>query len=521
MRVPFLVPITALAVAAAACGGDQPAAVTGTPATTPRLIVSGAGFTTVNEAVDAVGGITLADLCQNGNPTINCNIYGAKSYVWLNGGPATAYVGPGTYMFAVLEPGGQGGNQNPNDCTPKNLSDDPATCVSTNTGAGDDWTHRVFSVDAGGNVTYPVNPPYAGGHQLSGNKIRLMPYDDTQNPGGVYILAICSLAGRDASAANQPGVDPSACKYDAFKVRAAPVDTDPTIAGGKYYDTNLDGQWSPGEVGIPGWLVDVTSGGVATGFSPITTGAGGLFGPLSVPAGTYHLAERQPLPFTIGSGPATGYWSQTGNTVDQTTSVLNTTLLASKQYDVTAVLNGSTDGLYFGNVCYVRPGGRTIGFWSNKNGLSLITSGDFTALNAFNLRNADGSDRDFPGTLTANKTAFNAWLLSANASNMAYMLSAQMSGTYLDVQHGFTDGTVVVDGTMTINQLIAYANSLLANPIAGGTFAGQNGGLTVASGALRTEQERVKNIFDKINNNGGLGDFLQSGPAGCPISFGA
>jgi hypothetical protein len=45
-----------------------------------------------------------------------------------------------------------------------------------------------------------------------------MPYDDTTNPGGVYILAICSLADADSSAANQPGVDPSDCKYDAFKV---------------------------------------------------------------------------------------------------------------------------------------------------------------------------------------------------------------------------------------------------------------------------------------------------------------
>jgi hypothetical protein len=43
--------------------------------------------------------------------------------------------------------------------------------------------------------------------------IQLAPYDDTTNPGGVYILAACSLDG------GYP-VDPSDCKYDAFKVKA-------------------------------------------------------------------------------------------------------------------------------------------------------------------------------------------------------------------------------------------------------------------------------------------------------------
>jgi hypothetical protein len=43
--------------------------------------VSGAGFTTVNEAMDGSGH------CENGNPGVNCNLYDGKQYVWLNGGP--------------------------------------------------------------------------------------------------------------------------------------------------------------------------------------------------------------------------------------------------------------------------------------------------------------------------------------------------------------------------------------------------------------------------------------------------
>jgi hypothetical protein len=40
----------------------------------------------------------------------------------------------------------------------------------------------------------------------------------------------------------------------------------------------------------------------------------------------------------------------------------------------------------FGNVCLMPgTGGKTLGFWSNKNGQALITSSDVTALNALNL----------------------------------------------------------------------------------------------------------------------------------------
>ncbi len=165
----------------------------------PRFAgVSGAAFTTINSSVDAVGGVTVNDLCKNGNPNNNCNIYGSKDYVWLNGGPDAAYVGDGTYFFAVLTPGGQA---DPNDGADKNLSD----------GANGSYQTRTFTVsDNGATVTY-AKPP--GTHDVSGKNIRLMPYDDTGNPGGVYIMAICSLAD------GYP-VTPSKCKYDAFKIRA-------------------------------------------------------------------------------------------------------------------------------------------------------------------------------------------------------------------------------------------------------------------------------------------------------------
>jgi hypothetical protein len=156
------------------------------PAASANNPVTGAAFTTTNTTVDGTGH------CKNGNENVNCNIYDGKEFVWLNGGPSTAYVGDGDYFFAVLEPGGQ---PDPNDGGAKNLSDD-----------FDAYGNRTFSV-SGGTVAY------GGSHDLNSNKIRLADYANTSNPGGVYILAICSL-GDDYP------VNPSDCKYDAFKIKA-------------------------------------------------------------------------------------------------------------------------------------------------------------------------------------------------------------------------------------------------------------------------------------------------------------
>ena len=185
-----LLPLLAVAAAAAACNNTRDVMSSrdvgpGRPLfNTP---VTGAAFTTVNETVDGTGH------CLNGNPAVNCNIYDGKDFVWLNGGPSTAYVGDGSYFFAVLSPGGQA---DPNDGAAKNLSDD-----------FDVYTNRTFSV-SGGTVSY------LGSHLFDSNKIRLSPYADTDNPGGVYLMAICSLAD------GYP-VTPSKCRYDAFKIRTS------------------------------------------------------------------------------------------------------------------------------------------------------------------------------------------------------------------------------------------------------------------------------------------------------------
>jgi hypothetical protein len=189
--------------------------------------VSGAVFTTFNGAVDGSGH------CQNS--AINCNIYDGKDFVWLNGGPANNKLSPaGQYFFAVLVPGGQ---PTPNDLGAKNLSDD-----------FDNYTNRTFTVGPSGEVT-----AYSGTHDLdsgvgaagsrlgtpNGNPplIRLMPYADTTNPGGVYIMAVCYLGPEGTS---YP-VEPRNCKYDAFKVNeSVPTPTASDLVPTK----NADASWT-------------------------------------------------------------------------------------------------------------------------------------------------------------------------------------------------------------------------------------------------------------------------------------
>ena len=88
------------------------------------------------------------------------------------------------------------------------------------------------------------------------------------------------------------------------------------------------------------------------------------------------------------------------------------------------------------NVCLGPGGGLTLGFWSNKNGQALITSSDLQHLrDDFCLRNADGSE--FNPTTAAQVKSF---LLGATATNMANMLSAQLTAMYLNTAHGFVNG---------------------------------------------------------------------------------
>jgi hypothetical protein len=140
-------------------------------------------------------------------------------------------------------------------------------------------------------------------------------------------------------------------------------------------------------------------------------------------------------------------------------------------------------------------GGKTLGFWSNKNGQALITSSDVSALNGLNLYTPSGwSYPPFSTTLTTAKTQIHDYLLSATATDMRWMLSAQLIATKLNVLHAFLTGSTIVyvdpstyvpSGFISIGGIIENANAALALP----------------HPAYRSLQEFWKNVLDNLNNN--------------------
>jgi hypothetical protein len=189
LRRPVTHPRTILAVV----GTVGLALVLAAAAHAAQVPVTGGVYTTVDTAIDGTGH------CFNGNPSVNCNQYGGKQYVWLNGGPNGARLGPdGQWMFAVLVPGSQ---PNPNDGSAGNLSS-----------PNDAHTNRTFVVTNGQIASYSGTHTYDAANHM----IRLMTYNNTTNSGGVYIMAVCYL-GPAGGPITYP-VTASACKYDAFKV---------------------------------------------------------------------------------------------------------------------------------------------------------------------------------------------------------------------------------------------------------------------------------------------------------------
>jgi hypothetical protein len=291
---------------------------------------------------------------------------------------------------------------------------------------------------------------------------------------------------------------------DGFSVALAEV------CGAKYYDSNVNGQWDVGEAFLSGWPIDHSN----TVSGTTTTDGDGEFCVELDKADTYTFEEQQ----------ADSPWIQTGNTSDQSSvapasSSNNVTLNGDKTYTVEISDPGSISGLYFGNVCVGRGNGRTLGFWSNKNGQALMnddgsSAPELTLLATLNLRHANGTDFD-----PANYPQFRNWILNARATNMAYMLSAQLAAMALSVEAGLVNGASMVYapgllpfapitglnalGFISVDDLINAADAALGAD-----------GLTLSGDPNRAYQEALKDALDRANNNL---TFVQASP--CSFSF--
>jgi hypothetical protein len=409
------------------------------------------------------GAIFTTDSACSG---VDLNIYSSKDAVYLNGGPrhdGAAGLPDGEYYVKVTEPNG--------------------ALLGTSVGSLDDETPVVVS---GGN--------FVSCYQLSAILIKASDgspgYDTTTNAGAEY----------KAWVSKDPNFDPSNSKTDNFKVKEG--DGPPemaTLRVRKYYDANANGQHDPSETYLTGWGFRIHDHIDWVRFTPAN---------MVVDPDTYYVSEYMPIETNwIETDPSTG-------PLDTASSMEVPPVPATgTRVQQITLNNGNDETLEFGNVCLGAGGGLTLGFWSNPNGKKLYTpesdNARMVSLNLVqNTKKGAGTAFD-PGGYSA----YQSWLLKADATNMAYMLSAQLSAMELNVLNGKVNGNALIyaptvpgansAGFATVNSLMAEANTELGlHPTA------------VTAGATRTYQESLMKALDRANNNL---NFAQ--PTACAYTF--
>jgi hypothetical protein len=251
-----------------------------------------------------------------------------------------------------------------------------------------------------------------------------------------------------------------------------------TIIVKKFYDANANGIHDAGEVRLSGW--PMTLGSTTLGvLGTLNTDAFGYAQFSNIAVGNnYTMTEAHPIE---------GNWVQSAPTLNG---------VPVNPITGIAVTAGYTTQLTFGNYCTKPSGGRTPGFWSNKNGEATMLDGapssllpELNLLAGLNLVGANGGAFD-----PVDYPSFRTWLLASDATNMAYKLSSHLAAMSLNVEAGFVNGNrVYAPFGGTINQLIAAANASL------GSWP-----YTPAGHAQRANQERLKNFLDALNNGAGV-----------------
>ena len=375
--------------------------------------------------------------------SVNINIYGNRTDVYLNGGPSHSGapgLPEGDYYVQVTEPNG--------------------TLLGNSTSA------LVHVGSDGRFVTH-----YRLWDLVVKASDQTQGYDTTGNNGGEYKVWV----------SKDPTFPPSKSKTDNFKVEeedggGGPVEIS-ELHVIKFYDANANGINDDGQL-ITGWKVRINDSIDYVRYTPVD---------IIIDPDDYTVSEFLPIEMC---------WMPT--------TLTSVSIILEDGDDVT---------VEFGNLCLGPGGGKTLGFWSNKNGQATMNDGgtlapELALLNDLNLRTAAG------GNFTAtNYSGFRTWLLGASATNMAYMLSAQLAAMELNVEAGLVSGSALVYapgatsanalGFTTVSALMAEANTEL----------GLHGSTTSGS-AYRAYQEALKDALDNANNDK---TFVQPGP--CTFNF--
>lgn len=402
------------------------------------------------------GAIFTTDVLCQGT---NLNIYGDKGDVYLDGGPThpgAAGLPNGSYYVQVTEPDGD--------------------LLGTSVGSGNDTPVSV------------TNGEFEACYQLSAILIRASDstpgYDDTSNPGGEYKVWVSSVST----------FDNNSTKTDNFKVnKENPNPPKATLHVRKFYDANANGLNDDGQL-INGWKTRIQDNIDYIRFTPVD---------ITIAPDEYTVTEFMPIEAN---------WQQT-----------------TPNPVVLTLADNDDETVEFGNLCTGAGGGLTLGFWSNQNGQKIMEekannnnnfANSIAFLNALNLRNANGTDFAISQPGLNGYKQYNSWLLKADATNMAYMLSAQLSAMELNFKYGKVNGNAIIyapgtnsandanngpllQGFATVNDVMNEANTELGLH-----------GLTKMGSPYRSYQEALKNALDRGNNNL---NFVQSSP--CAFSF--
>lgn len=261
------------------------------------------------------------------------------------------------------------------------------------------------------------------------------------------------------------------------------------IKGVKFYDANNNGMQDEGEGGINGFKIVLTgtdSAGNNISETQYTANDGskdGAYCFIDLPFGSYSVKEIMP----------SSSWKAT---------VAESFNITIDDCNLAIVRN-------FGNVCLGSGNAKTIGFWQSNNGQKTMNNmpgemaGTLSYLSGLNLRTASGNHFD-----PANFNTYRNWLKAADASNMAYMLSAQMAAMELNLRAEFVDAGALVNapgtnsadtaGLATIGNLLTEANTELGLH-----------GLAMSDASWRDYQEALMKAIDNANNNR---NFVCDGP---------
>lgn len=255
----------------------------------------------------------------------------------------------------------------------------------------------------------------------------------------------------------------------------------------KYYDANANGIHNAGEPVLQGWLMTLTSASLPVD-STLSTDATGVARWLQVtPGNDYILTEATPVQ---------GNWVQS-SPVDLNGAPIN------PQTGIAAVM-GQETWVRFMNYCTVPSGGRTPGFWGNRNGAETMgdeggMAPELALLSSLHLRDRNGGNFD-----PASHTNLSSWLRGSTAVNMAYKLSSHLAAMTLNVESGLVDGSVTfAPCECTIDELLHDANASL------GLYP-----LTMPGHVQRADQGQLKDWLDMLNNGGPV-----VSPVPCAYSF--